>query len=42
MPVLLTQDYHIYPFLFNPSSVTLFHIQCGWMMLVPETLISQM
>lgn len=29
MPVLLTQDYHIYPFLFNPSNVTLFHIQCG-------------
>lgn len=44
MPVLLTQDYHIYPFLFNPSNVTLFHIQCGvggWM-LVHETLIFQM
>lgn len=35
MPVLLTQDYHIYPFLFNPSNVTLFHIQRGnggWML----------
>ncbi len=29
VPILLTQNYHIYPFLLNPDNVTLFHIQPG-------------
>lgn len=42
IPFLLTQDYHIYPFLFNPSNVKLFHIHRGngGGMLVSNTVIS--